>query len=175
MRRLIMWTATAAIFGLSNAHAAELLTSHFAGLNGARICYARAYDANHLKTHPRQKVRRVEIDFDRKNPDGKTNTSPDHFELGFGAQLRGSTEWFAGNAICAMKGAAASCYLEADGGRFTLTASGKSLRMDVDRDGLRFEGEKDGVEFAGNLSDDNSFILPPAARALCDASTAKAR
>ena len=117
----------------------------------------------------------MEIDFDRLNPDGKPNSSLDHFELGFGAQLRGSTEWFVGTAICAMKGVAANCHLEADGGLFTLTPNGKSLRLDVDRNGLRFEGEKDGVEFAGNLSDDNSFVLPPATRALCDASTVKLR
>ena len=38
MRSLIVLTATVAIFGLSNAHATDLLTSHFTSQKGLRIC-----------------------------------------------------------------------------------------------------------------------------------------
>ena len=159
----------------SPANSAELLKSFFVDINGGKACYARAYDAAHLASHPRQRVRRIELDFDLKNPDDKPNTSPEHFELGFGVQLRTSPGWYTGNAICNEKPGVIACYLEADGGEFTLRPSGKSLRLDATKYGLHLEGAKDFMEIAGSTSDDNTFILPPARRAQCDASTANVR
>ncbi len=174
MRLLPISVSLAAIFAASAASSADVLTSHFINVPG-KPCYARTYDAEHLRKNPRQMVRRIEVDFDRRNADGKPNTSPQKFELGFAFQLKKGTDWYTGNAICAVKGDRIGCFLEGDGGEFTLRASGKSLRLDADKFGLHLEGAKDFGEIGGDISDDNVFILPAAPRAQCDASTADVR
>ena len=173
MRNLRLLFAVVSAPLASSAMAADLFDTHFKSIAGAKICYARTYDEAHLKTHPSQKVRRIELDFTRKPKFEAPPMSPGMFELGFGAQLRNATEWYTGSVICRGVSSGAQCFLEADGGEFRLTANGKSLRIDVEKHGLRFEGRKTDVEFAGDLSDDNAFVLSRASNAQCDASTAR--
>jgi hypothetical protein len=39
-------------------------TRFFAGADGGRPCSLRVYDEAHLKSHPKQNVRRIFVDFD---------------------------------------------------------------------------------------------------------------
>lgn len=129
------------------------------------VCFARTYDAAHLRAHPRQKVESIELDMTPANPDGVPATAK-RFELGVGVKPRGSSEWYGGNAICATKGQEFSCYLEGDGGDLKLTALA-SGELEVATSGLVFEGG-DFLEIGGKKSDDGVFVLRRAPRAKCD-------
>ena len=86
--------------------------------------------------------------------------------------LKRSPEWFGQALSCKTVADRVECFLEADGGRLTLTPHGKDLRLEVGggADGeISAEGDKDFGSFGGRRSDDRVFILPPADRALCDA------
>ncbi len=129
-------------------------------------CYARIYDAPHLKSHPHQNVRKIELSFAPKNPDGKANTAG-HFELGFAVIQRHPAGAYGGSAICEAKGGGFSCYLEGDQGLFTLRTAGADLQLDVIPRGnerISLEGETDFTQFG---SDDVTFILRKDALGQC--------
>ncbi|MCW5690413.1 MAG: hypothetical protein KIT76_17865 [Pseudolabrys sp.] len=155
------------------AAADDIYTRFFAGAANGRPCYLRVYDDAHLKRHPRQTVRRILVDFDVNiRSDETRKNGPDNFEAGIGFMLKRSPEWYGQVLSCKTVGDRADCFLEADGGRLTLTARGNDLRLEVagGADGeIHAEGEKDFASFGGRGSDDRVFILPPADRALCDA------
>jgi hypothetical protein len=150
------------------SHADTLFETYFAKAADGKPCYARRYDAQHLATHPRQTIAAIEVDFETRLPDGAVNTA-EHFELGFGAQPRGATEWFTNAGVCTLSGQAFTCHLEGDGGEFTLRPQPNgALRLEVAR-GIAIEGGKGFLQFGGRRSDDNVFVLPPAERRICDA------
>ena len=157
---------------LPAAAADDLYTRSFAGVDGGRPCYLRVYDAAHLKSHPRQTVRRIFIDFDvNVRSDETRKNGPDNFEAGIGFMLKRSSEWYGQTLSCKTAGDRFECFLEADGGTLTLTPRGDTLRLDVaggpDSD-IHAEGEKDFGSFGGRGSDDRVFILPRGDRAVCD-------
>lgn len=153
----------------------DLYTRYFAGVAGGKPCYARHYDDAHLKAHPKQKVRRIEIDFDvneRSDPDGKNG--PANFQAGIGFMPKGSPAWYGQALVCKTAGNRFECYLEADGGSFVLIPRGDALRLEITGgpgSDIHAEGEKDFGAFGGPDGDDRVFILPRADRKLCDAST----
>ena len=152
--------------------AKSLFQTHFAGVQDGAPCYARSYDAAHLKAYPAQRVAKIEIDMAKKNPDG-TPITEDFIQLGFGLQLKSSPEWYGNVANCKSAGAQIDCFLEADGGKFTLSAAeGGALKLETGSYGLAFEGAKDAIELPGDKGDDRVFILSPAPRAECEAATA---
>lgn len=170
-------TSLTVLFLISQAIAAQagesLFQTHFANVANGTPCYARSYSAAHLKEHPAQRVAKIEIDMAKENPDGKPITE-EAIELGFGVQLKTSPEWYTNVAICKSAGPEMNCFLEGDGGSFTLTAAeGGSLRLKTGDYGLAIEGEKDFMELPGDKGDDRVFVLPPAPQAACDASTAE--
>ncbi len=161
----------------SGGAAAEdsLFNSHFAKIAGGTPCYARTYDEAHLKDHPKQQVKRIELDMVKANPDGVANTA-DNFQLGFGVQVTRSPEWYTGVAICKDGGEAIDCFLEGDGGRFKLTADNDgALKLETGDYGIAFEGAKDTLELSGKDGDDRVFIVAPSNQAECDASTAEVK
>jgi hypothetical protein len=164
--------------GATGAAAADdLYTRYFAGIAGGKPCYARYYDDAHLKAHPKQQVRRIEIDFDaNERSDPQTKNSAADFQAGIGFMLKRSREWYGQALSCKQAGDHFECFLEADGGTFNLYPRGDALRLDITGgpgSGIHAEGEKDFGEFGGPSTDDRVFILPRADRKLCDAATAK--
>jgi len=162
-----------AIGGASSAGAADdLYTRYFAGVNGGRPCYARSYDEAHLKAHPKQQVRRIAVDFDvNERSDPATKNSGADFQAGVSFMLKRSPEWYGQALACKTAGDRFECYLEADGGAFTLIPRGEALRLEItggkDSD-IHAEGEKDFGSFGGPGSDDRVFILPRTDRKICD-------
>ena len=155
------------------AAADDVYTRFFAGVDGGRPCYLRVYDDAHLRTHPKQTVRRIFIDFDANvRSDETRRNGPDNFEAGIGFMLKRSNEWYGQAMSCKTVAEHFECYLEADGGRLTLTPRGKDLRLEVAGGAsgeISAEGEKDFGSFGGRGSDDLIFILPRGDRAVCDA------
>ena len=155
----------------------DLYTRYFAGAAGGKPCYARYYDDAHLKAHPKQQVRRIEIDFDvNERSDPQTKNGAADFQAGIGFMLKRSSEWYGQALVCKQAGNRFECYLEADGGTFVLIPRGDALRLEVTGgpgSDIHTEGEKDFGEFGGPGTDDRVFILPRADRKLCDAATAQ--
>jgi hypothetical protein len=152
-------------------------TRFFAGVAGGRPCYVRVYDDAHLKSHPRQTVRRIFIDFDVDvRSDETRKNGPDDFEAGIGFMLKRSPEWYGQAMSCKAVADHVECFLEADGGTLKLTPRGNALRLEVtggaDAD-IHAEGEKDFGSFGARGSDDRIFILPLGDRAMCDAAFPK--
>jgi hypothetical protein len=144
----------------------------FSGVDGGRPCYLRVYDDAHLKRHPKQTVRRIFIDFDvNVRSDETRKNGADNFEAGIGFMLKRSPEWYGQALSCKTTDNRVDCYLEADGGRLTLTPRGKDLQLEVGGgpDGeINAEGEKDFGSFGGRGSDDRIFILRRSDRTVCD-------
>ncbi|RYE88037.1 MAG: hypothetical protein EOP19_02580 [Hyphomicrobiales bacterium] len=123
-------------------------------------CYARHYDEDHLRAHPRQRVTRVML----SHTVGHTgeDTSAWDAVLDFAFALRdGST--YSAVAYCDDD----VCSREGDGGRFSVSpGSNAALKLTVE-DFLELEGA-DGS--SGNLadSDDGEFLIYRARPAACD-------
>lgn len=155
----------------------DLYSRFFAGVDGGKPCYLRVYDDAHLKSHPKQTVRALFIDFDvDARSDETRRNGADDFEAGIGFMLKRSPEWYGQALWCKTAGDRFDCLLEADGGTFTLTPLGSALRLDVtsgpDAD-IHAEGINDFGSFGSRGSDDRAFLLPRADRAACDAAFSK--
>lgn len=151
---------------------ASLFASHFESVAQGEPCYARVYTAEHLKAHPDQHVGAIELDMLKVNASGNPITE-ENIELGFGLKLKDKPDWYTGLAICKGAGAQIDCFLEGDGGSFTLSAAGGgSLKLATGETGIALEGAEDVVEIAGDKGDDRVFVLAPAARAVCAAAAA---
>lgn len=124
-------------------------------LEARGACYARDYGAQHLASHPHQRVSRIFLS-------NTTLADPAHkgAVLRFGFALRDGAQYEA-NAYCT----ATRCSLEGDGGTFEVTRSREALRLTVDG----FLGLEGAAGWSGNLyeSDDRVFILYPARPAAC--------
>ena len=108
-------TAGAAATALLSAASAfaetpALFETHFANVQGGTPCYARTYDEAHLKAHPKQTVKAVELEMERTNPDGTVNTAQ-NFELGFCVQVTRSADGYVGLAIWEDSGGDIDCFL----------------------------------------------------------------
>ena len=171
MRRLAF--AILLCVGALPANAADdLYARYFGGVASGKPCYARYYDDAHLKAHPKQTVRRIEIDFDAswREDEGGKNTGAD-FQAGIGFMLKRSPEWYGQEIYCKTVDGRFECYLDADGGRIRLTPRGDALTLEVvggKGSDIHVEGAKDFGAFGALGSDDRVFILPRAERKLCD-------
>jgi hypothetical protein len=157
--------------------AGDLYTHFFAGVNGGKPCYLRVYDDAHLKSHRKQAVRRIFIDFDASvRSDTTRENGADDFEAGIGFMLKPTDEWYGQALSCKAERDRFECSLEADGGSFTLTPRGEALRLEVtggpDAD-IHTEGASDFGSFGGRGSDDRVFILSRGDRKTCDAAFPK--
>ncbi len=152
----------------SGAIASDFFDVAFAGTQGGTPCYGRTYDDAHLKSHPEQLVRRIEIDMDKTDANDRVNTA-ERFELGMAVMTKTSSEWYGNAAICKAVADSAECFLDGDGGKFKLTAADDgALRLETGDYGIGFEGEKDFIELKATSGDDRVFLLKPG-RDECDA------
>lgn len=127
-------------------------------------CYARTYDAAHLKAHPRQKVRAIIL---RKLQTGSAGVlAPGKVALLVGFRFRNTSEHFQNYAECRQVQRDLRCDFEGDAGSFRLKRlKGNNLRLQVTRT-LGVEGST-MIEFAGKYSDDNLFLLRKAPAPAC--------
>lgn len=166
-----------AAFGAATLHSAvPAAAGPFEAVFGQRelsACFYRDYDAAHLGAHARQQTRIIEIDMEPPDSDQQAYT-PERFELGVGVMARAGSDWYTANAICKTSGTGFSCYLEGDGGEFTL-APLPDGGMELATRGFNIEGDSGFLELGNGKTDDTKFLLRPADHTLCDASTAAAR
>lgn len=150
----------------------SLFDSHFANSGGGEPCYARLYTAEHLKAHPEQRVATIILDMRKANPDG-VPINEENLVLGFGVQVKTSSEWYTNSAICKSAGSQIDCLVEGDGGAFTLTAAEDgALQLKSGSYGLALEGGQDTIELPAGTGDDRVFVLHPVRRSVCDAAVA---
>jgi hypothetical protein len=163
----------------SAAGAADIYAKYFADADGGRVCYARYYDAAHLAAHPRQTVRRIMVDYDRRMHEdaGPENTAA-KFIAGIGFMLTHSGGWYTQELFCKTAGGYFDCYLDADGGSIRLIPDRDALRLQViggggGTDRIVVEGAAGFGKFGAPGSDDRAFVLPRADRKLCNPAVAR--
>ena len=159
------------------AAADDIYTRYVAAPDGGKPCYLRVYDDAHLKTHAKQTVRRIFVDFDiNQRSDERRKNGPGDFEAGIGFMLKRSQEWYGQSLSCKTVRDHFECFLEADGGTLTLTPRGDALRMEVaggQGSDIHAEGATDFGQFGGKGTDDRVFVLPRGDRSICDAAFPK--
>lgn len=173
MRPTMFCVAVCAVaFCVPNARAADedFFTVMLAKVQGGTPCYGRTYDDVHLKGHPEQKVRRIEIDMDKTDANERVNNA-ERFELGVAVMTTKSDEWYGNAAICRAGPDSAECFLDGDGGKIKLTpADDGSVRLETGDYGIGFEGTTDFIELKSDSGDDRVFVLKPG-RDECDAAS----
>ena len=133
MKGLALLTMAALVPGFAVAASADdIYTRYFAQADGGKPCYARSYDRKHMEAHPKQTVRRIQVDFDKDFGEaaGPKNTASS-FEAGIGFMLNRSDERYGDALYCKTLDNRVDCYLDADGGTIRLTPQGDALRLEV--------------------------------------------
>jgi len=126
---------------------------------GGIACYARSYDAAHLRANSKQRVTFIAFKVSARKADGSANR-PGDFEGTLGLRVRNRQELYVKSAYCKPDRSAARCGLESDGGEIRLQAGNDgSLRIDTAGGEIRIEGARDFLEVGGKQSDDNVFRL----------------
>jgi hypothetical protein len=137
----------------------DLYNSYFANVLDGAPCFARTYEETHLKDHPDQRVRKIEIDLSKQNSDGTPN-SADRFEIGFGLMLTSGPEWYGQAASCKTNDTDFECFLEGDGGMFRLSPqNGGDLRLETGESGIALQGGAGDIELSGKTGEDRDFDL----------------
>jgi hypothetical protein len=136
---------------------AGFIVDFFGKRSGRPQCYARTYDAEHLRAHPRQRLVSMSLTgagYGRMN------------ELRYAFRLRSLKDHFTGLAVCRPHRKGAHCLVEGDGGDFSLAPATAGLRLAV--------GRKWTVEGANGFSpdlarggDDRIVLLRRAQPAAC--------
>jgi hypothetical protein len=160
---------------IASTHAARL-ADMLPAMPGARACFARRYDAKHLREHRAQSVTGVTFlvrstGFDNKGewvlkPDSKYKYSRYLFAVRFAR--RNGKRAHSTSGEC-REGANIGCHVECDGGGFALEKSGESLLLRLSEDGIRIDGcdEKDVRLRPGKA--DKTFRVERVAEAQCRA------
>lgn len=140
---------------------------------GRSACFARRYDAAHLKAHPAQTVTAmaVQIRYHRHEPDGTYPEGQRNYYFTLSASLRGRKTALTSSGECGPRDGAVVCMVECDGGGFALRREAKgSVLLDLTRFGrLRLSqgcDEGDARELTPG-QDDRRFRLDPADGASC--------
>lgn len=123
-------------------------------------CYTRSYDEAHLAAHPRQRV--TGFYMTSNGPDGLDSQS---FIVDFGFTVKGKAFPFYSSAACDSIPDAAQCWVDGDGGTFTLQGIDGGLEIRIG-DSLVVEGRTDFSPDLGQGGDDKIirvFASPPAA------------
>jgi hypothetical protein len=154
----------------------------------AALCFARRYDAEHLKGHPEQKVTRLilYIRYITLNEDEATLIATDdggiekqyfRYDFTLAAKVRNRSQTLYASGDCASD-EGIGCGVDCDGGGIELEPiAGKTDDLMVSLERLRMTlgcGEGEEVELEGG-ADDKLFKLTKAPRPLCDSMEAQAR
>lgn len=162
MLLLLTMTAFASAMCVSIAQAQSVFDRLSGSDRQGDQCFARFYNAAHLKAHPRQRVRRFQLRRDRSGPDSVNN--PARFTVSIGFRTTDGPDLFGVHGICTSRGSIAECGGEGDSGSFRLSLVGQNLRVEI----KRLELEDSGADLAE--SDDRVFVLPPVGAEECQGS-----
>ena len=142
--------ASAVILAVTPVYAAE------SALGEPGDCFSRVYDAEHLKSHPDQRVERFAIGHHPEFQDPNYDLT-----LLFGFRTRAGND-YVGVGLCEGN----RCGVEGDGGLFSLSVQGDALRLEIDPErGLSAESAVDFINLAE--SDDRVFLLYPSSAKAC--------
>ena len=125
-------------------------------------CFARSYSAAHLRSHNRQTISRIVLtSVNRRGQQPKLAKGA--FEMVIGVQRRGTAQWAYSFAECTFRANGYGCKVESDGGSFVvLDRSDGTVRL-ATSGSIRMETTRGHIEFGDDYSDDNIFVLSPAA------------
>ena len=134
---------------------------------GARICFARTYDAAHLQNHPHQKVRSMSfhLAYYRHQPDAYYPRGQRNYYFDLRARLRTGPEMRSlGECISQDDGRNIACMVECDGGGILVRQTGKQGQLMIDlaaTGGIRMTTSCDDEESVELLPgrDDKRFLL----------------
>jgi hypothetical protein len=131
-------------------------------LTQSNACFARDYDAAHLRAYPDQTVTHFHLG--DPGSDWRDAQRPEHYNVAFGFRIVGDGGDYSGMGICEPRGAAAACDIESDGGAFTIEPNGAGLRIRLAR--MQAEGMSD---FSPDLAlgDNRVMLLFPAPGSAC--------
>jgi hypothetical protein len=172
----------AMLAGLSGAAAAASaqeakLADILPATPGSRACYARSYDAKHLREHPQQRVSGITFairttGFDDKGewvlrPGEKYKYTRYLFAIRFVRRDMKRAQTTSGE--CQQGEKASGCFVECDGGGFALEKSGEGLLLRLLDEGIRIDDcdEKDIRLKPG--TDDKVFRVEKVATQQCRA------
>jgi hypothetical protein len=149
----------------------DLFDRYFANVLDGAPCFARTYDDAQLKDHPTRQVRAIQISLSKANSDGTPNL-PDRFQLAFALMLTSAPDWVGQTAKCKTNDANFECYLDGDGGMFSLTPQANGgLRLETGDEGIALDSSDKEIELSGKEPDDRIFDLVPS-KAECQAASA---
>ena len=164
---------------LAGAAAAEnvKVDDLLAATPGVRVCYARQYDAAHLRGHPQQRVAGITLairtfGFDNKGEWVLKADAPHKYTRALFAirfARRGGKPAQLTQGECQNGEMTVGCFVECDGGGFHIQQDGKALLLHLAEDGIRIDDcdEKDVRLKPG--TDDKVFRLEKVADAQCRA------
>lgn len=139
---------------------------------GASICYARTYDADHLKRHPDQTVTSVlfSLEYFRHDPDDYFPDGQRNYYFGMGVNLRDRPGLLSTGGECTLGEGTIWCGVDCDGGGVLLKREGSGvILIDLESTGrIRMNGcgggEGDAIDLEPGL-DDKVFRLEADAEA----------
>jgi hypothetical protein len=125
-----------------------------------KICFARTYDAAHLKRHPKQKVTAMlfQIRYHRHDPD---ETSPDgqrNYYFGMAAKVKGQRKTLYASGECTSDGENIYCGIDCDGGGVAVRRDAKSGALIVS-----FEDAQSYLRMSVGCGEDETVDLTPGA------------
>lgn len=140
--------------------AASVIQTYFNAAKGGPSCYARHFDAEHLRKHPRQRLLSMTLAGTRGEAGQR------EIELRYAFRLKTGPDIFAGLVVCAERGSGLSCEVEGDGGDFKVTPADGGLKLTV---GERWEveGERSVSPDLARGGDDRVVLLQPAPMSAC--------
>ena len=125
-------------------------------------CFARTYDAAHLRSHPRQTVRFFSIS--TAGAEWRNVETGGGFVADVGVRFVGRRDTYRTAVVCNTSPRGGHCDVEGDGGSFEVSPSGTGLRIEVRR--IQMEGSRDFSPDVGD-GDNRVIILRPAPRSAC--------
>jgi len=163
MQKCLLTTITAAsMLAIATPARAQTLMEIGPEVNYADKCFSRSYSAQHLNAKSRQLVTRIALAALDRGVEGP-QLFPNESEFLIAVQTRLGRGWHSRIAICSVgSNDMMNCAIESDGGNFSIQNRSDGSVMIRTRREIRV-GDDQGPEIGGSFSDDNAFILQPAA------------
>ena len=140
-----------------------------------KICFARTYDAAHLRRHPKQTVKSVlfQIRYHRHDPAKEYPEGQRNYYFGMAAKVRGQTKTLYASGECVPGKGRIHCGVECDGGGVVVERDGSAgLAISFSRISERIrmtvgcDGEDNTVDLTPG-ADDRMFRLQRANLSAC--------
>jgi hypothetical protein len=144
---------------------------------GNKACWRRVYGTQHLREHPKQKIKEMLFFLRVRGYDAKGGTvlqNPDHISYNFAISMkrRGDRRPLQTSGDClGNEGTAVECVVDCDAGGVNIekAANGEGLAVYLRDNGIAFGNDCDTNPgfFVKPGADDKVFLLTPAPAAVC--------